>query len=118
MATKIAMLTKQDVPTLIQISGIWADVMRIGLEADNNQNDSEWWLEHQAEIAFALKVLAGLGLANQGGQTKDGKVVWNPSNPMKRLHRHGWQYYRYRNARDKRLQADLAFQYALLDDIK
>ena len=86
MATKIAMLTKQDVPTLIQISGIWADVMRIGLEADNNQNDSEWWLEHQAEIAFALKVLAGLGLANQGGQTKDGKVVWNPSNPMKRLH--------------------------------
>jgi hypothetical protein len=65
--------------------------MRMGLEADNNQNDAEWWLERQKEIAFALKVLAGLGLANQGGQTKDGKVMWSPSNPMKRLHRHGWQ---------------------------
>jgi hypothetical protein len=118
MSTKIAMLTKQDGPTLIQISGIWADVMRMGIEAENNQTDAEWWLGHQKEIAFAFKVLSGLGLANQGGQTKDGKVVWNPSNPMKRLHRHGWQYYRYRNARDKRLQADLAFQYDLLDELE
>src|SRR3984893_19426487 len=113
VTTKITIITKQDVTTLLQISGIWADVMRMWLVADNSQPDAEWWLEHQAEIAFALKVLAGLGLANQGGQTKDGKVVWNPSNPMKRLHRHGWQYYRYRNAPDKRLQADLALQYAL-----
>jgi hypothetical protein len=117
MHTKFTIVTKRDVPTLIQISGIWADVMRMGIETDNNENDAGWWLEHQKEIDFALKVLSGLGLANQGGQTKDGKVVWNASNPMKRLHRHGWQFYRYRKARDKRLQADLAFQYDLLDDI-
>jgi hypothetical protein len=110
-------MIKLDVSTLIQISGIWADVMRMGIEADNNQTDAEWWLGHQKEIAFAFKVLAGLGLANQRGQTKDGKVVWVPSNPMKRLHRLGWQYYRYRDARDKGLQADLAFQYDLHEDI-
>jgi hypothetical protein len=118
MNTKVTIITKQDVPTLIQISGIWADVMRTGIEAENNQTDAEWWLEHQKEIAFALKVLSGLGLANQGGQTKDGKLVWNPSNPMKRVHRHGWQHYRYRSARDQHLQKDLAFQYALLDDVE
>jgi hypothetical protein len=42
VTTKLTMVTKQDVPTLIQISGIWTDVMRMGLEADNNQNDAEW----------------------------------------------------------------------------
>jgi hypothetical protein len=83
-------MTKLDVSTLIQISGIWADVMRKGLEADNNQSDAEWWLEHQKEITFAFRVLAGLGLAYQRGQTKDRKVVWVPSDPMKRLHRYGW----------------------------
>jgi hypothetical protein len=117
VTTKITIVTKQDVPTLLQISGIWADVMRMWLEADNSQPDAEWWLEHQKAIAFALKVLAGLGLANQGGKTKDGKVVWTPSKPMKRLYRN-WRYYRYLSARDKHLQIDLAFQYALLDDIK
>jgi hypothetical protein len=112
------MLTQKDVPTLIQISGIWTDVMRVGLEADNNQSDAEWWLDHQKEIAFAFKVLAGLGLANQRGQTKEGRAVWTPSNPMKRLHRYNWQYYRYRDARDKRLQAHLDFQYSLLEDVE
>jgi hypothetical protein len=114
VTTKMTMVTKQDVPTLIQISGIWADVMRMALDADNNQSDADWWIEHQKEIAFAFKVLAGLGLANQGGKTKDGKVVWTPSNPMKRLYRN-WRHYRYLSARDKHLQIDLAFQYALLD---
>jgi hypothetical protein len=118
VTTKLTMVTKQDIPALSQISGIWADVMRMGLAAENTQPDADWWLEHQKEIAYAFKVLCGLGLANQGGQTKDGKVVWNASNPMKRLHRHGWQYYRYRDARDKRLQADLAFQYDLLDELE
>jgi hypothetical protein len=117
VTTKLTMVTKQDVPTLIQISGIWVDVMRMGLEAESNQPDAEWWLQHQKEIAFAFKVLAGLGLANQGGTTKDGKVVWTPSRPMKRLYRN-LRYFRYLSARDKHLQIDLAFQYALLDDIK
>jgi hypothetical protein len=113
------MLTKQNVPTLIQISGIWADVMRMALEADNYQSDVEWWLGHQKEIAFAFKVLAGLGLANQRGQTKDGKIVWAPSNPMKRLHRYAWQHYRFRDGRDKHLQTELAaFQYDTLDDLE
>jgi hypothetical protein len=118
MPTKVAMLTKQDVPTLSQISGMWADVMQKGLEADNNQNDAEWWLEHQKEIVFTFKVLAGLGLTYQRGKTKDGKLLWVLSNSMKRLHRYGWQHYRYRSARDKHLQKDLAFQYALLDDME
>jgi hypothetical protein len=118
MGSKITMVTKQDVPTLIQISGIWVDVMRMALEADNSQPDAEWWLKHQKEIAFAFRVLAGLGLANQGGKTKDGKVVWTPSNLMKRLHRYGWQYYRYRSARDKHLRKELAFQHALVDDLE
>jgi hypothetical protein len=118
MGTRIAIVTKQHVPALSQISGVWADVMRKGLEADNNQNDAEWWLERQKEITFAFRVLAGLGLAYQRGPTKDGKISWVPLNPMNRLHRYGWQYYRYRSARDKHLQKDLAFQYALLDDIE
>jgi hypothetical protein len=118
VTTKLTMVTKQDVPTFFQISGTWADVMRMGLEANNNQPDAEWWLEHHKEIAFAFKVLSGLGLAYQRGPTKDGKISWVPLNPMKRLHRYGWQYYRYRSARDKHLQKDLAFQYALLDDME
>jgi hypothetical protein len=118
VTTKLTMVTKQDVPTFFQISGTWADVMRMGLEANNNQPDAEWWLEHHKEIAFAFKVLSGLGLAYQRGPTKDGKISWVPLNPMKRLHRYGWQHNRYRSARDKHLQKDLAFQYALLDDIK
>jgi hypothetical protein len=116
--SKVTIITKQDVPALSQISGMWADVMRMGLEADNNQSEAEWWLERQKEIAFAFKVLAGLGLAYQRCQRKDGKVSWVSSNAMKRLHRQGWQHNRYRSARDKHLQKDLAFQYALLDDIK
>ena len=103
---------------MMQISGVWADIMQKGLEADNNQNDADWWLEHQKEIAFTFKVLAGLGLTYQRGKTKDGKVLWVLSNSMKRLHRYGWQHYRYRSARDKHLQKDLAFQYALLDEIE
>jgi hypothetical protein len=118
VTTKLTMVTKQDVPTLLQISGLWADVMRKGLEADNNQDDAQWWLERQKEIAFAFKVLAGLGLAYQRGPTKDGKISWVSLNSMTRLHRYGWQHYRYRSARDKHLQKDLAFQYALLDDIE
>ena len=116
--SKVTIVTKQDVPTAIQISGLWADVMRKGLETDNNQNDAEWWLERQKEIAFAFKVLAGLGLAYQRGPTKDGKISWVPLNSMKRLHRYGWGHYRYRSARDKHLQKDLAFQHALLDDVE
>jgi hypothetical protein len=86
--------------------------MRMGLHGKNYQPDAEWWIEHQKEIEFAFGVLAGLGLAGRIGQRQDGTVLWTPSRTMKRLHRH----YRYREARDNHLQANLAMESACHDD--
>jgi len=94
---------------MLQISGIWADVMRMGVQPHVNQDDAEWWIEHQKEIKFAFGVLAGLGLANQGETLEDGTIAWSPSRLMKRIHRE-WQFYRYRHARDERLQAIVALK--------
>jgi hypothetical protein len=101
---------------MLQISGIWADVMRMGLQGDNDKPDNQWWIEHQKEIEFAFGVLAGLGLAHESGTAEDGTVVWTPSRTMKRLHRYSRFYYGYREARDKHLQANLAMEKACLDD--
>jgi hypothetical protein len=99
---------------MLQISGIWADVMRMGLQGKNYQPDAEWWLEHEKEIEFAFGVLAGLGLAKRNGPVKDGTVVWTPSRTMKRLHSH--LHYGYRHARDKHLQANLVMEKACQND--
>src|SRR5713101_6090915 len=101
---------------MLQISGIWLDVMRMGLEANNHQDDAEWWIERQKEIEFAFGVLAGLGLANRNSRAEDGTAVWSPSRSMKRLHRFSWRYYGYRQSRDEHLQASLAMQTACRDE--
>jgi hypothetical protein len=71
---------------------------------------------HQKEIEFAFGVLSGLGIANASGKDEDGAVLWQPSRSMKRLHRYSRLHYRYRHARDERLQASLAMQNAGQDD--
>jgi hypothetical protein len=101
---------------MLEISGIWTDVMRTGPQGDNHQSDAEWWLAHQKEIEFAFGVLSGLGLANPSGKADDGTVSWKPSRSMKRLHRYSRLHYDYRHARDKHLQANLAMQNACQDD--
>ena len=101
---------------MLQISGIWIDVIRIAFDDDNHQSDAEWWLAHQKEIEFAFGVLSGLGLANVSGKDEDGTVLWQPSRSMKRLHRYSRLHYRYRHARDERLHASLAMQDASQDD--
>ena len=101
---------------MLQISGIWIDVMRMAFGDDNHQSDAEWWLAHQKEIEFAFGVLSGLGLANASRKDEDGAVLWQSSRSMKRLHRYSRLHYRYRHARDERLQAGLAMQNAWQND--
>jgi hypothetical protein len=99
------------------ICGIWADVMRMRLlPEEKGKHDADWWVEHQNEIAFTLRVLMGLGLAftpnhNRilGQSPKHTETLEvKPSNAMKRLHRYSRAHYRYRDERDKQLTASVA----------
>lgn len=102
---------------MITICGILTDVLRMGLlPEEKGKHDADWWLEHQNEIKFTLRVLMGLGLAftpnpkrNLGQSPKHAETVEvKPSNAMKRLHRYSRAHYRYRDERDKQLRASLA----------
>lgn len=112
-----------DVPSFLRriimytICGIWADVMRMGLlPEEKGKHDADWWVEHQNEIEFTLRVLMGLGLAftpnHKGilGQSPEHAETQEvkPSNAMKRLHRYSRAHYRYRDERDKQLMASVA----------
>lgn len=98
------------------ISPIWVDVKRIGLPIDESgQHDAEWWIEHQSEINFAFKVLAGLGLAeckvfsndekvraeaeeelDEAKREGDESLIWNvtPTDALMRLYREAEPRYR------------------------
>jgi hypothetical protein len=90
--------------SMLLISGIWADVMRMGVQEDNGRDDAEMWISHQKEIEFVFGVLAGLGLARRGSTADNGSVVWLPSNRMKQIHRFSRLHYDYRRVRDEHLQ--------------
>jgi hypothetical protein len=46
------------------ISAIWLDIMRMCQSLDEaDVDDVEWWRQHNKEINFAFRILAGLGLA-------------------------------------------------------
>jgi hypothetical protein len=100
---------------MIEISGLWADVMRMGVER-HDQDDAEWWMARQNEIEFALRVLAGLGLANRRSP-KNGTVEWSPSRSLKQLHRYSRRHHDYRHARDKHLKARVARRVLSLDNM-
>jgi hypothetical protein len=72
---------------MITICGILTDVLRMGrLPEEKGKHDADWWLEHQNEIKFTLRVLMGLGLANLGQSPEHAETVEvNPSNAMKLL---------------------------------
>ena len=90
---------------MIEIYGIWADVMRSGVVDADGHDDPDWWIANQEKIAFAFGVLANIGLANRQPNKEDGTVVWQPSRRMKHIHRDSRFYYGYRYLRDKHLQA-------------
>jgi hypothetical protein len=101
---------------MYKISGIWTDVMRMGLLPEEiGKDDADWWIEHQNEIGFALRVLMGLRLAvvpneftvSRCQKHKEALAI-KPSNAMKRLHRHSRAHYGYRDKRDKQLRASVA----------
>jgi hypothetical protein len=88
------------------IYGMWADVMRLGLLPEEAiKEDVEWWQEHQKEIDFTFKVLAGLNLATWREPDEDGVQNIAPSNALKKLLRYKRPHYIGRSARDKHLQA-------------
>ena len=82
--------------------------MRLGLpDEELGKHDIEWWLDHQKEIEFAFKVLAGLNLATWHEPNENGVHDIVPSNALKRLLRHSKSHYTCRRARDKHLRVAL-----------
>jgi hypothetical protein len=67
-----------------------------------------WWLEHQKEIEFAFKVLAGLGLVEFAGTTEDDTVAWVPLAGIGRLYRAQQSY--YFAVREEQLKENVAYQ--------
>lgn len=101
---------------MYKISGLWTDVMRMGLlPEEKHKDDADWWIEHQDEIGFTLRVLMGLRLAVVPHeftvtrcQKNNDALEIKASNAMKRLYRLSRAYYGYRDERDKHLRASVA----------
>jgi hypothetical protein len=92
-----------------EIYGAWIDVMRLAMsDEDLGKQDIEFWLDHQKEIEFAFKVLAGLNLATWHEPNENGVQDIAPSNALKRLLRYSTSHYTCRRVRDKHLRAALA----------
>jgi hypothetical protein len=89
------------------IYGMWVDVMRLGLLPEEGiKEDVDWWQDHQKEIEFTFKVLAGLNLATWRESDEDGVQNIAPSNSLKKLLRYSSRPHCIcRRARDKHLQA-------------
>jgi hypothetical protein len=107
------------------ISGIWLDIMRTGRSLEEvDVDDVEWWRQHNKEINFAFRILAGLGLAESVVLSQaekelekqkhelgdDGPLetfTWTvtPSKDLMRLY--GRAISRYLRERDKRLSRKL-----------
>jgi hypothetical protein len=58
------------------ISAIWLDIMRMGQSLEElDVDDVEWWRQHNKEINFAFRILAGLGLAESVVLSQDEKEL-------------------------------------------
>ena len=94
---------------MFTIYGILVDVMRLGVGPDEEaKQDVQFWIDHQREIEFSLRVLSGLNLAVWREPNEDGVQDISPSNALKRLHRNSRCHYTYRHSRDRHLRAALA----------
>ena len=94
---------------MFTIYGILVDVMRLGVGPDEEaKQDVQFWIDHQREIEFSLRVLSGLNLAVWREPNENGVQDISPSNALKRLHRNSRCHYTYRHSRDRHLRAALA----------
>ena len=58
---------------MFTIYGILVDVMRLGVGPDEKaKQDVQFWIDHQREIEFSLRVLSGLNLAVWREPNEDG----------------------------------------------
>jgi hypothetical protein len=66
---------------MLQISGIWADVMRMGLQRENHQPDAEWWIEHQKKSSSRSEFLLASAWPDESVKGKMGPFCGRPHAP-------------------------------------